>query len=86
MGHYYRFAVKRSSKLLGEPVPGDVIPGNQVVQSQSSVVRVCPDVLEVVHALPGSVAGRQQIPCDAVVSPRSSTQDPDITQYECFIL
>lgn len=63
MGYHYRFAVKRLSKLLGEPVLGDVVPGNQVIRSQSSVVRVCPDVLEVVHALPGSVAGRDLVPC-----------------------
>lgn len=63
MGYHYRFAVKRLSKLLGEPVLGDVVPGNQVIRSQSSVVRVCPDVLEVIHALPSSVAGRDLVPC-----------------------
>lgn len=63
MGHHYRFAAKRSSELLGEPVLSDVVPGNQVIRSQSSVVRVCPDVLEVVHTFPGSVARRDLVPC-----------------------
>ena len=63
MGHYYRLAVKRSSKFLGEPVPGDVVPGNQVVRPKSPVVGVAPNVLKIVHALPGGTASRDLVSC-----------------------
>lgn len=63
MGYHYRFAVKPLSKLLGEPVLGDAVPGNQVVRSKSSVVGITPNVLKVVHALPSGTASRDPIPC-----------------------
>lgn len=63
MGHHYRFAVKRSSKLLSQPVLGDVVPGNQVFRSKSPVVGVTPNVLKVVHALPSGIASRDPVPC-----------------------
>ncbi len=63
VGYYDRFAAKGSSKFLGEPVPGYVVPGNQVVRSQPSIVRVRPDVFEVVHAVPRSAASCDLIPC-----------------------
>lgn len=63
MSHHHRFTVKRLSKLLGEPVLGEVVPGNQVVRSKSPVVGITPDVLEVVHALPGGTASRDPVPC-----------------------
>lgn len=63
-----------------------MIPGSQVIRPQSSVVRVCPDALEVIHAFPGSPASRERIACGGEISPGSSTQDPDAIQNQGFVL
>lgn len=70
---------------MGEPVSCDVVPRNQVIRSQPSVVQIGPDVLEVIHALPGSTASRELIPCGGEVSPRSGAKNSHVTQHHGFV-
>lgn len=86
VGHHHRFAGERSSKLLREPALGDVIPGSQVVRSQPSVAQIGPDALEIIHALPGSIASRERIPCGGEVSPSSGAKNSHVTERQGFVL
>ncbi len=63
VGHHHCFAFKWSSKLLREPFLGNVITAGQVIRPQPSVAQIGPDVLEVIHAFPGSPASRERIAC-----------------------